>query len=182
MCTILDGGSLSSLPHSALVGPASSPMVGSGEPVSVPDNLLKICKAKPVIFKGKKNNTPKHSTRPYVFIYKRCKDKSYCQILLNLSLVKYLLLKLFNSHTQKYEINVICTNIVHFTGHGNFPYLCGNINDVIVSPLLYTCYRNSQSLSRAYEQYGASTIQPISEEMQLLLTVYYLVQLGKIIF
>ncbi|NWW94749.1 GREB1 protein, partial [Rhynochetos jubatus] len=110
-----DGGSLSSLPHSALVGPASSPMVGSGEPVSVPDNLLKICKAKPVIFKG----------------------------------------------------------------HGNFPYLCGNINDVIVSPLLYTCYRNSQSLSRAYEQYGASTIQPISEEMQLLLTVYYLVQLAS---
>ncbi|KFP79475.1 Protein GREB1 [Acanthisitta chloris] len=110
-----DGGSLSSLPHSALMGPASSPMVGSGEPVSVPDNLLKICKAKPVIFKG----------------------------------------------------------------HGNFPYLCGNINDVIVSPLLYTCYRNSQSLSRAYEQYGTSTIQPISEEMQLLLTVYYLVQLAS---
>ncbi|XP_048790682.1 protein GREB1 isoform X5 [Lagopus muta] len=110
-----DGGSLSSLPHSALVGPASSPIVGSGEPVSVPDNLLKICKAKPVIFKG----------------------------------------------------------------HGNFPYLCGNINDVIVSPLLYTCYRNSQSLSRAYEQYGAPTIQPISEEMQLLLTVYYLVQLAS---
>ncbi|KAM8810178.1 protein GREB1 [Eudromia elegans] len=110
-----DGGSLPSLPHSALVGPASSPMVGSGEPVSVPDNLLKICKAKPVIFKG----------------------------------------------------------------HGNFPYLCGNLNDVIVSPLLHTCYRNSQSLSRAYEQYGASTIQPISEEMQLLLTVYYLVQLAS---
>ncbi|XP_061316812.1 protein GREB1 isoform X1 [Pezoporus flaviventris] len=110
-----DGGSLSSLPQPALVGPASSPMVGSGEPVSVPDNLLKICKAKPVILKG----------------------------------------------------------------HGNFPYLCGNINDVIVSPLLYTCYRNSQSLSKAYEQYGASTIQPISEEMQLLLTVYYLVQLAS---
>ncbi|KFW04133.1 Protein GREB1, partial [Fulmarus glacialis] len=110
-----DGGSLSSLSHSALVGPASSLMVGSGEPVSVPDNLLKICKAKPVIFKG----------------------------------------------------------------HGNFPYLCGNINDVIVSSLLYTCYRNSQSLSRAYEQIGASTIQPISEEMQLLLTVYYLVQLAS---
>ncbi|XP_019376302.1 PREDICTED: protein GREB1 [Gavialis gangeticus] len=110
-----DGGSLSSLPHSALIGPASSPMVASGEPVSVPDNLLKICKAKPVIFKG----------------------------------------------------------------HGNFPYLCGNLNDIIVSPLLYTCYRNSQSISRAYEQYGASTIQPISEEMQLLLTVYYLVQLAS---
>lgn len=64
-------------------------------------------------------------------------------------------------------------------GHGHFPYLCGNLNDVIVSPLLYTCYRNSQSISRVYGQYGASTIQPISEEMQLLLTVYYLVQLGE---
>lgn len=49
----------------------------------------------------------------------------------------------------------------------------------MVSPLLYACYQNSQSISRAYEQYGASAIQPISEEMQLLLTVYYLVQLGE---
>ncbi|XP_028930151.2 protein GREB1 isoform X3 [Ornithorhynchus anatinus] len=106
---------LTCLPPSGLVGPVSSPAVASGEPVSVPDNLLKICKAKPVIFKG----------------------------------------------------------------HGNFPYLCGNLNDVVVSPLLYTCYRNSQSISRPYEQYGASTIQPISEEMQLLLTVYYLVQLAS---
>lgn len=65
------------------------------------------------------------------------------------------------------------------TGHGNFPYLCGNLNDVVVSPLLYTCYQNSQSVSRAYEQYGAPALQPISEEMQLLLTVYYLVQLGE---
>ncbi|XP_034288005.1 protein GREB1 isoform X3 [Pantherophis guttatus] len=109
------GGGLSSLPHATLVGPASSPIVASGEPVSVPENLLKIYKAKPVIFKG----------------------------------------------------------------HGNFPYLCGNLNDVIVSPLLYTCYKNAQSLSRSYEQYGASTVQPISEEMQLLLTVYYLVQLAS---
>ncbi|XP_061478733.1 protein GREB1 isoform X3 [Rhineura floridana] len=109
------GGGVSCLPHAALAGPVSSPVVASGEPVSVPDNLLKIYKAKPVIFKG----------------------------------------------------------------HGNFPYLCGNLNDVIVSPLLSTCYKNAQSLSRAYEQYGASAIQPISEEMQLLLTVYYLVQLAS---
>uniref|UniRef100_G1NSU0 Growth regulating estrogen receptor binding 1 n=1 Tax=Myotis lucifugus TaxID=59463 RepID=G1NSU0_MYOLU len=104
------------VPPVGLGGPASVtfPVVASGEPVSVPDNLLKICKAKPVIFKG----------------------------------------------------------------HGNFPYLCGNLNDVVVSPLLYTCYQNSQSISRAYEQYGAPALQPISEEMQLLLTVYYLVQLA----
>ncbi|XP_066092361.1 protein GREB1 [Saccopteryx bilineata] len=106
----------SCMPQVGLVGQASVtfPVVASGEPVSVPDNLLKICKAKPVIFKG----------------------------------------------------------------HGNFPYLCGNLNDVVVSPLLYMCYQNSQSISRTYEQFGASTIQPISEEMQLLLTVYYLVQLA----
>ncbi|KAM4804030.1 protein GREB1 isoform X1 [Urocitellus parryii] len=111
-----EGAGVSCVPQAGLVGPASVsfPVVASGEPVSVPDNLLKICKAKPVIFKG----------------------------------------------------------------HGNFPYLCGNLSDVVVSPLLYTCYQNSQSISRAYEQCGASSIQPISEEMQLLLTVYYLVQLA----
>uniref|UniRef100_A0ABI7X564 Growth regulating estrogen receptor binding 1 n=1 Tax=Felis catus TaxID=9685 RepID=A0ABI7X564_FELCA len=110
-----ESAGMSCVPQVGSVGPASVtfPVVASGEPVSVPDNLLKICKAKPVIFKG----------------------------------------------------------------HGNFPYLCGNLSDVVVSPLLYTCYQNSQSISRAYEHYGASAIQPISEEVQLLLTVYYLVQL-----
>ncbi|XP_063771471.1 protein GREB1 isoform X2 [Pseudophryne corroboree] len=91
-----------------------SPLVATGEPVCIPDNLLKSCMCTPVIFKG----------------------------------------------------------------HGNFPYLCGNVNDVIVSPLLYNCYKSSQSMPKTYEQYGPTTIQPISEEMQLLLTVYYLVQLG----
>ncbi|KAG2468773.1 GRB1L protein, partial [Polypterus senegalus] len=63
-------------------------------------------------------------------------------------------------------------------GHGIFPYLCGNVSDVIVSPLLQSCYKNSQALPRVYEQYGASPIQPLSVEMQILLTVYYLVQLA----
>ncbi|KAG9494604.1 hypothetical protein GDO78_002112 [Eleutherodactylus coqui] len=92
----------------------SSSLVVAGEPVSIPDNLLKTCMITPVIFKG----------------------------------------------------------------HGNFPYLCGNVNEVIISPLLYNCYKNSQSMPKTYEQYGPTTIQPISEEMQLLLTVYYLVQLA----
>ncbi|XP_045700496.1 protein GREB1 isoform X3 [Phyllostomus hastatus] len=111
-----EGAGMSCLPPAGWAGPAAVtfPVVASGEPVSVPDNLLKICKAKPVIFKG----------------------------------------------------------------HGNFPYLCGNLNDVVVSPLLHTCYQSSQSLARAHEQYGASALQPISEETQLLLTVYYLVQLA----
>uniref|UniRef100_A0A2I2Y5L4 Growth regulating estrogen receptor binding 1 n=1 Tax=Gorilla gorilla gorilla TaxID=9595 RepID=A0A2I2Y5L4_GORGO len=48
-----ESAGMSSVPQVGLVGPASVtfPVVASGEPVSVPDNLLKICKAKPVIFK-----------------------------------------------------------------------------------------------------------------------------------
>lgn len=50
-----ESAGLSCMPQVGLAGPASVtfPVVASGEPVSVPDNLLKICKAKPVIFKGK---------------------------------------------------------------------------------------------------------------------------------
>ncbi|KAL2098575.1 hypothetical protein ACEWY4_005055 [Coilia grayii] len=67
---------------------------------------------------------------------------------------------------------------VIFTGHGKLPALCGNSAEVLVSPLLQACYRNSQALPRVYEQYGATPIQPLSTQMQILLTVYYLVQLG----
>lgn len=51
----VEGVGMSCMPQASLAGPASVtfPVVASGEPVSVPDNLLKICKAKPVIFKGK---------------------------------------------------------------------------------------------------------------------------------
>ncbi|XP_041928753.1 protein GREB1 isoform X1 [Alosa sapidissima] len=68
---------------------------------------------------------------------------------------------------------------VIFKGHGNLPVLCGNTAEVQVSALLQACYRNSQALPRVYEQYGAAPIQPLSTEMQILLTVYYLVQLGS---
>ena len=54
----LESAGVTCMPQVGLVGPASVtfPVVASGEPVSVPDNLLKICKAKPVIFKGKYSN------------------------------------------------------------------------------------------------------------------------------
>ncbi|XP_005995991.1 protein GREB1 [Latimeria chalumnae] len=109
-----DGIGLTCLSQPVPAGLLPSPLAATGEPVSVPDNLLKISRTRPVILKG----------------------------------------------------------------HGNFPYFCGNLNDIIVSPLLQTCYKNAQSLPRAYEQYGASPIQPLSVEMQILLTVYYLVQLA----
>lgn len=64
-------------------------------------------------------------------------------------------------------------------GHGTLPHLCGNLRDVLVSDLLQKCYRSSQNLPNVYEQYGTAPIQPISTEMLILLTVYYLVQLGE---
>lgn len=63
-------------------------------------------------------------------------------------------------------------------GHGSLPQLAGNVNDIIISPLLQSCYQSSQALPQVYQHYGPSPIQPLSTEMQILLTVYYLVQLG----
>uniref|UniRef100_A0A8C6NI26 Growth regulating estrogen receptor binding 1 n=1 Tax=Nothobranchius furzeri TaxID=105023 RepID=A0A8C6NI26_NOTFU len=63
-------------------------------------------------------------------------------------------------------------------GHGPLCQLTGNISDVLVSSLLQSCYLSSQALPRVYQHYGPSPVQPLSTEMQILLTVYYLVQLG----
>ncbi|KAL3992815.1 general transcription factor 3C polypeptide 1 [Sarotherodon galilaeus] len=68
---------------------------------------------------------------------------------------------------------------VIFKGHGPLPQLTGNVSDVLVSSLLQSCYLSSQTLPRVYQHYGPSPIQPLSTEMQILLTVYYLVQLGN---
>ncbi|XP_029132994.2 protein GREB1 [Labrus bergylta] len=67
---------------------------------------------------------------------------------------------------------------VIFKGHGPLPQLTGNVSEVLVSSLLQSCYLSSQTLPRVYQHYGPSPIQPLSTEMQILLTVYYLVQLG----
>uniref|UniRef100_A0A3Q3N2C2 Growth regulating estrogen receptor binding 1 n=1 Tax=Mastacembelus armatus TaxID=205130 RepID=A0A3Q3N2C2_9TELE len=67
---------------------------------------------------------------------------------------------------------------VIFKGHGVLPQLTGSVSEVLVSSLLQTCYMSSQTLPRVYQHYGPSPIQPLSAEMQILLTVYYLVQLG----
>ncbi|KAL6113284.1 greb1 [Pungitius sinensis] len=67
---------------------------------------------------------------------------------------------------------------VIFKGHGSLPQLTGNADEVLLSSLLQSCYLSSQTLPRVYQHYGPSPIQPLSAEMQILLTVYYLVQLG----
>ncbi|XP_048453070.1 protein GREB1 [Rhincodon typus] len=112
--TVADIAELACMTQSSLLGPISSPLTTSEEPVVVPDNLLKICRTRPVIFKG----------------------------------------------------------------HGNLPYLCGNLNDIVVSPMLQNCYRNTQTFPRAYEQHSTSVTTVLSVEMQILLTVYYLAQLA----
>ena len=48
-----------------------------------------------------------------------------------------------------------------------------------MSPLLHDCYQSSQTLPQVYQHYGPSPIQPLSTQMKVLLTVYYLVQLGE---
>ncbi|XP_076834849.1 protein GREB1 isoform X2 [Brachyhypopomus gauderio] len=67
---------------------------------------------------------------------------------------------------------------VIFKGHGALPRLCGNTGEVLVNTRLQVCYRGSHTLPRIYEQHRASSIQPLSTEMQVLLTIYYLVQLA----
>ncbi|KAI1895694.1 hypothetical protein AGOR_G00108880 [Albula goreensis] len=68
---------------------------------------------------------------------------------------------------------------VIYKGHGTLPHLSGNVSEVMVSSLLQACYHSCQALPRVYEQHGATPIQPLSTEMQILLTVYYLVQLAS---
>uniref|UniRef100_A0A672RHG1 Protein GREB1-like n=1 Tax=Sinocyclocheilus grahami TaxID=75366 RepID=A0A672RHG1_SINGR len=78
----------------------------------------------------------------------------------------------------RHNISTVFVCVFLSVGHGTLPHLCGNLGDVLVSGLLQKCYRSSQNLLRVYEQYGTAPIQPISTEMLILLTVYYLVQLA----
>uniref|UniRef100_A0A8C5G847 Growth regulating estrogen receptor binding 1 n=1 Tax=Gouania willdenowi TaxID=441366 RepID=A0A8C5G847_GOUWI len=74
-------------------------------------------------------------------------------------------------------VSSVITNGVR-SGHGPLPQLTGNVGEVLISSLLQSCYLSAQTLPRVYQHYGPSPIQPLSTEMQILLTVYYLVQLG----
>ncbi|CAB1334992.1 unnamed protein product, partial [Coregonus sp. 'balchen'] len=65
-------------------------------------------------------------------------------------------------------------------GHGSLPQLSGKVCDVQVSSLLQSCYQNSQALPRIYQHYGPSPIQPLSAEMQILLTVPLIQDLEQI--
>lgn len=64
-------------------------------------------------------------------------------------------------------------------GYGTLPYFYGNVGDIVVSPLLVSCYKSSQLTEKAQETLGLHSSQMLSVETTILLTLQYLGRLGK---
>ncbi|KAG7278413.1 hypothetical protein CRUP_038576 [Coryphaenoides rupestris] len=64
------------------------------------------------------------------------------------------------------------------SGHGTLPYFYGNVGDIVVSPLLVSCYKTSQLTDQNRENLGLSSTQLLSVETMILLTLQYLARLG----
>nr|XP_023663167.1 GREB1-like protein [Paramormyrops kingsleyae] len=64
---------------------------------------------------------------------------------------------------------------VILTGHGTLPYFCGNVEDIVVSPLLLSICKGSR-LGR--EILGTPSRPSLSVEAMILLTLQYLVRLS----
>ncbi|XP_032387534.1 GREB1-like protein isoform X4 [Etheostoma spectabile] len=65
-------------------------------------------------------------------------------------------------------------------GHGTLPYFYGNVGDIVVSPLLVSCYNNSQLTEKTLETLGLSSSQLLCVETMILLTLQYLARLGSV--
>lgn len=65
-------------------------------------------------------------------------------------------------------------------GYGTLPYFYGNVGDIVVSPLLVNCYKIPQLENKDLEQLGLTGSQLLSVENMILLTIQYLVRLGKL--
>lgn len=65
-------------------------------------------------------------------------------------------------------------------GYGTLPYFYGNVGDIVVSPLLVNCYKIPQLENKDLEQLGLASTQLLSVESMILLTIQYLVRLGKL--
>ncbi|KAM3866398.1 GREB1-like protein [Diretmus argenteus] len=63
-------------------------------------------------------------------------------------------------------------------GHGTLPYFYGNVGDIVVSPLLVSCYKSSQLTEKNLESLGLNSNQLLSAETMILLTLQYLARLG----
>ncbi|XP_047446080.1 GREB1-like protein isoform X2 [Mugil cephalus] len=64
-------------------------------------------------------------------------------------------------------------------GHGTLPYFYGNVGDIVVSPLLVSCYKSSQLTEKTLETLGLKSSQLLSVETMILLTLQYLARLGS---
>uniref|UniRef100_A0A8C9Z7M8 GREB1 like retinoic acid receptor coactivator n=1 Tax=Sander lucioperca TaxID=283035 RepID=A0A8C9Z7M8_SANLU len=65
-------------------------------------------------------------------------------------------------------------------GHGTLPYFYGNVGDIVVSPLLVSCYNNSQLTEKTLETLGLNSSQLLCVETMILLTLQYLARLGSV--
>jgi hypothetical protein len=64
-------------------------------------------------------------------------------------------------------------------GHGTLPYFYGNVGDIVVSPLLVSCYKGNQLTEKTLSSLGLNSSQLLSVETIILLTLQYLARLGK---
>ncbi|XP_055722234.1 GREB1-like protein [Salvelinus fontinalis] len=64
-------------------------------------------------------------------------------------------------------------------GHGTLPYFYGNMGDIVVSPLLVSCYKGNKLTEKTLSSYGLNSSQLLSVETVILLTLQYLARLGS---
>ncbi|XP_028282946.1 GREB1-like protein isoform X4 [Parambassis ranga] len=64
-------------------------------------------------------------------------------------------------------------------GHGTLPYFYGNVCDIVVSPLLVSCYKSSQLTEKTLDTLGLNSSQLLTVETMILLTLQYLARLGS---
>lgn len=76
------------------------------------------------------------------------------------------------------SVGFVCL-FVFMKGYGTLPYFYGNVGDIVVSPLLVNCYKIPQLENKDLDLLGLTSSQLLSVENMILLTIQYLVQLGK---
>uniref|UniRef100_A0A8C7UAQ6 GREB1-like protein n=1 Tax=Oncorhynchus mykiss TaxID=8022 RepID=A0A8C7UAQ6_ONCMY len=64
-------------------------------------------------------------------------------------------------------------------GHGTLPYFYGNVGDIVVSPLLVSCYKGNKLTEKTLSSLGLNSSQLLSVETIILLTLQYLARLGS---
>ncbi|CAJ0928413.1 unnamed protein product [Ranitomeya imitator] len=75
-------------------------------------------------------------------------------------------------------LNISGVRPVILIGYGKLPYFYGNVNDIVISPLLVNCYKLQELEKKELDQRGMSSSQFLSVENLILLTIQYLVRLG----